>query len=101
MNRALFRDSRILIVDDDASNVRLVERLLAEAGYSHLRSTTDARRAITHCTQFGPDLILLDLVVRHLDGVQLLRELRWHTATETYLPWRWPGAARPSAAACP
>jgi signal transduction histidine kinase len=86
MNRAPFRTSRILIVDDDASNVRLVERLLAEAGYSHLRSTTDARRAITHCTEFGPDLILLDLVMRHLDGVQLLRELRWHTATETYLP---------------
>jgi signal transduction histidine kinase len=86
VNRAPFRDSRILIVDDDPSNVLLVERLLTQAGYSNLRSTTDARRAVPHCAEFRPDLIVLDLVMPHMDGVHLLRELRWHTATETYLP---------------
>jgi signal transduction histidine kinase len=86
MNRTPFRDSRILVIDDDPSNVLLVERLLAEAGYANLRSTTDSRRAVAHCVEFRPDLIVLDLVMQHLDGVQLLRELRWHTALETYLP---------------
>ena len=86
MNRAPFRESKILIVDDDPSNVMLVERLLAEAGYTNLRSTTDARRAVPHCAEFRPDLIVLDLVMQHMDGIHLLRELRWHTATETYLP---------------
>jgi signal transduction histidine kinase len=86
VNRTPFRESRILIVDDDPSNVLLVERLLGEAGYGNLRSTTDARRAVPHCGEFRPDLILLDLVMQHLDGIQLLGELRWHTATETYLP---------------
>jgi signal transduction histidine kinase len=86
VNRAPFRESRILIVDDDPSNVLLVERLLAEAGYTNLRSTTDARRAVPHCAEFRPDLIVLDLVMQHMDGIHLLRELRWHTATETFLP---------------
>ena len=96
MNRAPFRESKILIVDDDPSNVMLVERLLAEAGYTNLRSTTDARRAVPHCAEFRPDLIVLDLVMQHMDGIHLLRELRLGREG----PLRWNPRARAACLRC-
>jgi CheY-like chemotaxis protein len=52
---------RILIVDDEASNVVLLERMLARAGYSFLTSTTDSREALRLFQETNADLILLDL----------------------------------------
>jgi len=80
-----FRDARILIVDDERSMVRLLEELLAHAGYQHLRSTTDARQVPALCAEFQPDLILLDLRMPILDGVQVLKGLKGQRA-EAYLP---------------
>ena len=81
----LFRDARILIVDDERSMVRLLEELLAHAGYQHLRSTIDARQVPALCAEFQPDLILLDLRMPIMDGVQVLRGLKAQRA-EAYLP---------------
>jgi two-component system NtrC family sensor kinase len=80
-----FRDARILIVDDERSMVRLLEELLAHAGYRALRSTTDPRQVLHLCGEFQPDLILLDLRMPNLDGVQVLRGLKTRRA-EAYLP---------------
>ena len=63
-----FRDARILIVDDERSMVRLLEELLAHAGYQHLRSTTDSREVLSHCAEFEPDLILAAFLRRKLAG---------------------------------
>jgi C4-dicarboxylate-specific signal transduction histidine kinase len=57
VTRTPFRQSRMLIIDDDRSNVLLVERVLTEAGYTNLRSTTDPRRAVPHCAEFRPDRV--------------------------------------------
>ncbi len=86
MRRTPFRDSRILIVDDDPANVRQLDRLLREAGYRNLRSTLDPPRAVVDYVEFAPDLVLLALAVPEGAGLEVLRELRWRTATETYLP---------------
>jgi two-component system NtrC family sensor kinase len=80
-----FRDARILIVDDERSMVRLLEELLGHAGYRALRSTTDPRQVLELCGEFQPDLILLDLRMPNLDGVQVLRGLKTRRA-EAYLP---------------
>jgi signal transduction histidine kinase len=80
-----FRDARILFVDDERSMVRLLEELLAHAGYRALRSTTDPRQVLHLCGEFQPDLILLDLRMPNLDGVQVLRGLKTRRA-EAYLP---------------
>ena len=64
--------ARILIVDDEPANVRLLERLLLGAGYTQLEKTTDSRQVVTLCQTFHPDLILLDLLMPHLDGVAVL-----------------------------
>jgi putative two-component system response regulator len=80
-----YRAAAILIVDDERSMVCLIEELLAHAGYTNLRSTTDSREVLRHCAEFEPDLILLDLRMPHLDGIQVLRQLK-QRRTDVYLP---------------
>jgi signal transduction histidine kinase len=77
--------ARVLIVDDEHANVRLLEQLLEDAGYTNLRSLTDPRQVLTTYAEFQPDLILLDLRMPYLDGVQVLEQLR-PQLTEAYVP---------------
>jgi signal transduction histidine kinase len=77
--------ARILIVDDERSNVRLLEQLLEDAGYTNSRSVTDARQVVTIYAEYHPDLILLDLRMPYLDGVQILERLR-PQLIEAYVP---------------
>jgi putative two-component system response regulator len=51
---------RILIVDDQEPNVRLLERILQRAGYETIESTTDPRTVPELFTTFFPDVVLLD-----------------------------------------
>src|SRR5213594_2449525 len=85
MDPETFRTAKILIVDDEAAMVRLLELLLEDIGYTDLRSTTDPREVLERCAEFQPDLILLDLRMPHLSGVQVLKQLeRWRA--DLYLP---------------
>ena len=85
MDPETFRTAKILIVDDEAAMVRLLELLLENVGYTDLRSTTDPREVLERCAEFQPDLILLDLRMPHLSGVQVLKQLeRWRA--DLYLP---------------
>jgi putative two-component system response regulator len=64
--------SRILIVDDEDSNVVVLERLLRQAGYSNIHGTTDSRMAIPLYNQLSPDIIFLDLQMPDPNGFDLL-----------------------------
>jgi putative two-component system response regulator len=79
-------DARIMVVDDRRSNVLLIERILARAGYGDVVSTTDPREAVRLFVDSSPDLVLLDLHMPHLDGLALLRELQPHIDLKSYLP---------------
>jgi diguanylate cyclase (GGDEF)-like protein len=68
--------ARILVVDDEPANVRLLERMLLSAGYATLRCTTDSRDVVTLVEEFQPDLIMLDLHMPHLDGFAVLEALK-------------------------
>ncbi len=63
---------RILIVDDEAANVRLLERLLATWGYTDLTSTSDSTEVPELFRTTRPDLLLLDLMMPQLDGFAIL-----------------------------
>jgi putative two-component system response regulator len=82
---AAYAKMKILIVDDEPANVALLEDILGEQGYTHLKSTTDSRRVLELCHEFDPDLILLDLFMPHLDGFAVLESLR-ADRSEVYLP---------------
>jgi signal transduction histidine kinase len=79
-------DARILIIDDEPANVLLLERMLAADGYRDVRSTTDARTALSLYRSHEPDLILLDLLMPHLDGVAVLEQLHTETPDDAYVP---------------
>lgn len=77
--------ARILIVDDSAVNVRLLEQMLRSAGYSAVTSTTDPRDVCDLYRAERHDLIVLDLLMPVMDGFAVLRALR-DVETEGYLP---------------
>ena len=64
--------SRILVVDDEDSNVVVLERLLRQAGYVNIHVTTDSRMAIPLYNQISPDLVFLDLHMPDPNGFDLL-----------------------------
>jgi putative two-component system response regulator len=79
------KSARVLIVDDDPGNVRVLERTLQHGGYSRIQSTTDSRQARELYVKFRPDLILLDLHMPDLDGFEVMQQLA-EVAETTYLP---------------
>ncbi len=86
MQNPIISKARILVVDDEASNVRLLERILEMFGCSQVFSTTDSRRALPLYLEQQPDLVLLDLQMPHLNGFQLMEQFAMATPTENYVP---------------
>lgn len=70
------RAASILLVDDEPSNVKLLERTLRPREYYSLVSTTDSRSVLDLYQQHDFDLIILDLNMPHLDGFEVMRQLR-------------------------
>jgi len=68
-------EARILIVDDEITNVRLLDRLLKQAGFHNIMTTTDPRQARSLYEELQPDLVMLDLMMPHLDGIAVMAEL--------------------------
>lgn len=80
-----FRTARILLVDDEAANVEILRRILARSGFTRVESTTDPREVAEIYVRQRPDLILLDLHMPHLDGLEVMERLN-EIAEASYLP---------------
>lgn len=81
-----FFASRILVVDDQPANLRLLEALLAREGFSHVISTTEPEQVHDLYSAFDPDLILLDLMMPGLSGYAVLEQLERHRPADEYRP---------------
>jgi putative two-component system response regulator len=78
--------ARVLVVDDEEANLDLVRKILEPAGYTDLVCTTDPRNATDLLAAFEPDIVLLDVVMPHVDGITLLKQLRKRMPPNVYLP---------------
>lgn len=78
-------NASILIVDDQAANVLLLEEILRDAGYRCVSSTTDPRQVSPLHDNHHYDLILLDLLMPGFDGFQVIDSLK-DIDTDSYLP---------------
>ena len=78
-------NARILIVDDQAATVRLLEGILQEAGYTAVTSTTNPREVCDLHRNNRYDLILLDLQMPGMDGFHVMKDLK-EVETDGYLP---------------
>jgi putative two-component system response regulator len=76
----------ILIVDDEPVNVRLLERILQQAGYTNLVRSLDPTMVAALCAEHQPDLILLDLHMPRMDGFAVMEHLAPRIPEGTYLP---------------
>ncbi|MEX2530059.1 MAG: HD domain-containing phosphohydrolase [Gemmatimonadota bacterium] len=77
---------RILVVDDEKPNVRVLESLLSRAGYKQVKGTTDPRSVPALYESFEPDLLLLDLRMPGMDGFEILRFLQEVVPEDEYFP---------------
>lgn len=65
----------ILIVDDNATNLKLAKVLLTGEGYQ-VRTAADAEQALEVLAEFVPQLILMDIQLPGMDGLELTRRLK-------------------------
>ena len=68
-------NGRVLVVDDEQSIRRAVGRALASRGY-RVELATDGEEALAVAAAFQPDLVVLDLNLPALDGLEVCRQLR-------------------------
>ncbi|MGB5081294.1 MAG: response regulator [Burkholderiales bacterium] len=78
-------NASLLVVDDQKSNVALLEQMLREAGYTSIASTLDPHEVCALHRKNRYDLILLDLQMPGMDGFQVIEGLKTN-ADDVYLP---------------
>jgi diguanylate cyclase (GGDEF)-like protein len=76
--------ARILLVDDNEDNVRLLQQLLQHAGYTHVYTTTDPHQVVPLHSHDRFDLIVLDLLMPGMDGFEVMEALK--EIEKEYLP---------------
>jgi two-component system chemotaxis response regulator CheY len=67
--------ARILVVDDSALSRKISRRILEEAGHA-VEEAADGLAALERYALARPDLVLLDVTMNDMDGLEVLRQLR-------------------------
>ena len=68
-------NEQVLVVEDNERNMKLVRDILVAAGYRTLEATS-GQEAVDLATEHIPDVVLMDLRLPDIDGVEALRRLR-------------------------
>jgi two-component system cell cycle response regulator len=79
------RNARILLVDDSADNILLLSRILEAKGYTHVSSTMDAIQVCKLHRENDYDLILLDMHMPSLHGLDVMKQLQ-EIEKDAYIP---------------
>ncbi len=72
----ILRGSRIAIIDDEPINVEAVREHLRIAGYRQFFTTTDSTKAVDLIRKERPDVVLLDIMMPQVSGLDILNEMR-------------------------
>jgi putative two-component system response regulator len=72
----LLDHARIFIIDDEAANLKLLDKMLASQGYQERVLIQDPREVLARYQGERPDLILLDINMPHLDGYQVMEQIK-------------------------
>jgi len=69
----LTESAKIMIVDDEEFNTKIVRRYLQSAGYKNFAIETDSTKVIERCRVEQPDIVLLDIVMPVVSGIDILK----------------------------
>jgi EAL domain-containing protein (putative c-di-GMP-specific phosphodiesterase class I) len=87
MSPASMGGARVLVVDDDPTNVQLLKKLLRNTGVEAVEGITNSSLVLDRVKHFEPDIVLLDLHMPPPDGFQLLDEIgAFSAAANIFLP---------------
>lgn len=80
--------SKILIIDDESTHIDFLRHLLAAHKYSraNIKGVTNPQEALSGFKAFQPDLVILDLLMPGVGGMQVLKQLRASIPGDTFLP---------------
>ncbi|MDA7492785.1 response regulator [bacterium] len=70
------RDACVMIIDDESINIEIVKAYLEEEGFENLVATTEASKAMDMLRKHKPDIVLLDIKMPEISGLELLRMMR-------------------------
>jgi two-component system, chemotaxis family, chemotaxis protein CheY len=68
-------DKKIVIVDDSGSMRRMLEGMLKDGGFTKVELVGSGKEVIERCKKNPPDLLLLDIIMPEMNGMEVLREL--------------------------
>ena len=80
------RTAKIMIVDDEDLVLRVVRRFLSADGYTSFVTLTDPRHALESISREQPDVVLLDIMMPHVTGLDLLK-VRQKTVSLQHIPF--------------
>ena len=72
---ARVEEGRILVVDDDPTAVTLMRHLIEREGFTRVVTASDGRQALDLIREQPPDVVVLDVHLPELDGLEVLREI--------------------------
>jgi len=75
LQRTLSTERKLLVVDDDEDARRLIAAFLSDEGYE-IRTASNGREALDLLAPFSPDLVILDLMMPVMDGMEFLDTIR-------------------------
>lgn len=78
--------NKILVIDDEPTNLLLLSRILAKAGYPAVETVSDSREALAAFAGSQPDLVIVDLHMPHCNGFEVIAGLRRHIPAAEFLP---------------
>ena len=75
MNNRVYTGATILVADDNAGQRNILDLVLSADGY-HVDAVEDGREALTYLKTHTPDLIILDVLMPHFNGLEVCSRLK-------------------------
>jgi len=67
---------RIFIVDDNSTNIKILSQVVSKEGFTNINKYTDPRQALDEFSEYSPHLVLLDMQMPDINGIQFLQRIQ-------------------------